>query len=290
MTDDAAVRGHRRAGAEHAARLRSARRLRGAAQGARDDAREVLARARSLGPARARRRGLSDGQEGLVPAEGLDGQVPRVQRRRVRAGHVQGPRTDAEEPAHADRGDRDRLLRGRRRALVHLHPRRVRAAGRRARRGARRSARRRLHRRAHPRLRALAVARRAPRRRRVHLRRGDGAAGLARRQARQPAPEAAVPGQPGPLPGTDADQQRRDARRPSRRSSTMGGEQLREARRGDLDRHEARVRLRARAAARATTRSSSASPRARSSTAWPAARRRGARSSAGSRAAPPRRC
>ena len=32
------------------------------------------------------------------------GQVPRLQRRRVRAGHVQGPRADAEEPAPADRG------------------------------------------------------------------------------------------------------------------------------------------------------------------------------------------
>ena len=61
---------------------------------------EVLERARSLGPARARRRGLRDGHEGLVPAEGRDGQVPRVQRRRVRAGHVQGPRTDAEDAAH----------------------------------------------------------------------------------------------------------------------------------------------------------------------------------------------
>ena len=38
-----------------------------------------------------------------------------------------------------------------------------------------------------------------------------GAARLARGQARQPAPEAAVPRQPGPLPGPDADQQRRDA-------------------------------------------------------------------------------
>ena len=38
-----------------------------------------------------------------------------------------------------------------------------------------------------------------------------GAARRARGQARQPAPEAAVPRQPGPLPGADADQQRRDA-------------------------------------------------------------------------------
>jgi NADH-quinone oxidoreductase subunit F len=47
--------------------------------------------------------------------------------------------------------------------------------------------------------------------RRLHLRRGDRPARLAGGQARQPAPEAAVPGQPGPLPGADVDQQRRDA-------------------------------------------------------------------------------
>ncbi len=39
--------------------------------------------------------------------------------------------------------------------------------------------------------------RRAPRRRRLHLRRGDRAAGRAGGQARQPAPEAAVPGRSG---------------------------------------------------------------------------------------------
>ena len=104
-------------------------------------------------------------------------------------------------------------LRGGRQQGLHLHPRRVRAAGRHPRRRARRG-------RARPATSASnilgselhALARRAPRRRRLHLRRGDGAARLARGQARQPAPEAAVPGQPGPLPGPDADQQRRDAR------------------------------------------------------------------------------
>ena len=39
-----------------------------------------------------------------------------MQRRRVRAGHVQGPRTDAEDAAHADRGARDRGLRRRHQA------------------------------------------------------------------------------------------------------------------------------------------------------------------------------
>ncbi len=52
---------------------------------------------------------------------------------------------------------------------------------------------------------------RPPRRRRLHLRRGDGAARRARGQARQPAAEAAVPGRAGPLRRADPDQQRRDA-------------------------------------------------------------------------------
>ena len=249
----------------------------------------MLAAARSLGPARPRRRRLRDGQEGLVPAEGLDGQVPRLQRRRVRAGHLQGPRTDAEDAAHADRGDRHRLLRGRRQPLLHLHPRRVRAAGRRARRGAGRSARRRLHRRGHPRLGHTALARRAPRRRRLHLRRGDGPARLAGRQARQPAPEAAVPGQPGPLPGADADQQRRDALDGARRSSAWAARSTRSsASRPPPARSSSRSP--GTCSAPATTRSSSASPRGRSSTTSPAGRRKAAASSAGSRAAPPRPC
>ena len=98
--------GHRRARAEHARGLRAPRRLRGAAQGADDGARGRARRDRRLGPARPRRRRLPHGPQGVVPAQGRHGQVPRLQRRRVRAGHVQGPRADAEEPAHADRGDR----------------------------------------------------------------------------------------------------------------------------------------------------------------------------------------
>ena len=88
---------------------------------------------------------------------------------------------------------------------------------------------------------------RAPRPGRVHLRRGDRPARRARGQARQPAPEAAVPRQPGPLPGPHADQQRRDAlqhadhHRARRRL-------VQAVRRGQLDRHEARLRLRQRAA------------------------------------------
>ena len=164
--------------------------------------------------------GFRMGQKAVVPAPRRHGQVPGLQRRRVRAGHVQGPRADAEEPAHADRGDRDRHLGGRDQPRVHLHPRRVRATRpTSSRRRSPRPQRRRLlgehilgsdH---------SLSARAAPRRRRLHLRRGDRAARLARGQARQPAPEAAVPGDRGPLPRPDADQQRRDAVHRARTSS-----------------------------------------------------------------------
>ena len=204
-------------------------------------------------------------------------------------GHVQGPRAHAEEPAHADRGHHHRRLRGRRDPLVHLHPRRVRAAGRHPRRGAARGGLRgRLPRASTSSARASPQPRGAPRRGRLHLRRGDGAARLARGQARQPAPEAAVPRQPGPLPGPDAHQQRRDADdRPAHHADGRRG--VREDRRRRARPARSSSPSRATSSARATTRSSSGSPRARSSTASPAARRTGARSSSGSPAARARR-
>ena len=86
-----------------------------------------------------------------------------------------------------------------------------------------------------------------PRRRRLHLRRGDRAARRARGQARQPAPEAAVPGGAGPLPRADADQQRRDAdERPDHPADGRRG--VREDRHRALDRHQGRLRLGLRAA------------------------------------------
>ena len=107
-----------------------------AAQGAaRDDPRGGAARARGVRPARPRRRRLLDGQEGLVHPQGHDGQVPLLQRRRVRAGRVQGPPADAEEPAPADRGLHHRRDRRGRQQGLHLHPRRVLVAGRHPRRG-----------------------------------------------------------------------------------------------------------------------------------------------------------
>ena len=147
----------------------------------------------------------------------------------------------------------------------------------------------RLPRRAHPRLRPHARHGRAPRRRRLHLRRGDRAARLARGQARQPAPEAAVPRAAGPLQGPDADQQRRDAdERPAHHRHGRRG--VREDRHRDLDRHEGRLGLGLRAAPR-QLRDRARHPLARDHHGpRRRARARGARSRPGSPAARARRC
>ena len=176
-------------------------------------------RARGLRPARPRRRRLRDGQEGRpsCPRATMDKYLV-CNADESEPGHLQGPRADAEEPAPADRGHH------------HRAPTRRAPTARSSTSAASTSyAGRHPRRRASPRPRAAGYlgenilgsdhsldAGRAPRRRRLHLRRGDRAARLARGQARQPAPEAAVPGHPGPLPGPDADQQRRDAVQPSR--------------------------------------------------------------------------
>ena len=133
-----------------------------------------------------------------------------------------------------------------------------------------RGLRARLRGRAHPRLGLLVQPRRPPRRGRLHLRRGDGAARLARGQARQPAPQASLPGEPGPLPGADVDQQRRDALQhvPHHRQRRRLVPELRHR---EVARHEGRLRLRERAAARQLRGRARASPRARSSTTSPAA-------------------
>ena len=220
---DPLLNGHRRARAEHARRVRAPRRLRVAAQGAADARRsEVARRARGLGPARPRRRRLRHGQEG--------------RRSCPRARWTSTSCCNADESEPGTFKDRElmqknphRLIEGiiiaayaagANRSFIYIrgeyaaagrHPRR-RAAPRPTRRGylgrATSSA---------PGIRSRLV---------VHRGAGayicgeeTGAARLARGQARQPAPEAAVPRQPGPLPGPDADQQRRDAARPCRTSS-----------------------------------------------------------------------
>jgi hypothetical protein len=101
----------------------------------------------------------------------------------------------------------------------------------------------------HPRLGLLARAVGPPRPGRLHLRRGVRAARRARGQARQPAPEATVPREPGPLPGAHPDQQRRDAlQRPA--GCREGRRLVQDARDREVDGHQDRLGLRQRAAAR----------------------------------------
>ena len=199
------------------------------------------------------------------PLEGAvaEAALPRRQRRRIGARQLQGQRDPVASPAPVhrglpDHGARDRLQQG-----VRLHPRRVLGAVRDPRRRARgaqgpaRAARGRDD-------------RRPPRRRRIHLRRGDGAARIARGQARPAALEAAVPGDLGPLRVADRRQQRRDDHdraagdRDGRRRvrEARGSEHARLAGRLGLRQRRERRQLRDRARARRCARSSTTSPEA----------------------------
>ena len=193
-------------------------------------------------------------------------------------------------PAHADRGDRDRLLRRRRQPLVHLHPRRVRrsrptSSTRRSPKPARRATSARTSSAPGTRCRWSSTAAPAPTsaaRRPALLDSLEGKRGNPRLKPPFPANQGLYQGPtlinnvetlatvPGDHPAWAARSTRSSASRPRPAPSSS--------------------RSPATCSGRATTRSSSASPRARSSTASPAARREGARSSAGSPAAPPRRC
>ena len=206
------LREPRRARARDHGRLQAPRRLHGDREGLPlDGAGGPDLPDRGVRPQGPRGRRILDGQEGLVPAARRHGEVPLLQRRRVRARHLQGPRAHVQEPARAGRGHRDLGARRRRVLRLHLHPRRVLGGRRRPGRRRCRGLRGRVSGREHPGLRLPDRAGRPPRRRRLHLRRGDRAPRLARGQARKPAPEAAVPRDPGPLRRADADQQRRDA-------------------------------------------------------------------------------
>ena len=166
--------------------LRRAHRARAGGHDPRDHRREAD------GP---RRRGVPD--RGEVEGGRRAARAPallHLQRRRIRARHVQGPGRDGAGPVRGRRGAHDRRVRHGVRAGLHLHPRRVPAGdgppGARDRRGA--PARVPGRRRDGARVR---VRHRAPaRRRRVHLRRGDRAVQLDRGQARRTAEQAAVPG------------------------------------------------------------------------------------------------
>ena len=93
-------------------RLPGQRRLPGAGEGAGHAARPGHRRGEEEQPARPRRRRLPHRDEVELRPQGQpQAQVPGGERRRVRAGHLQGPLHPRERPAHAARGHRHRLLR-----------------------------------------------------------------------------------------------------------------------------------------------------------------------------------
>ena len=133
---------------------------------------------------------------------------------RERARHVPRPRHPALQPARARRRARARELRDRRARVAYNYIRgefmaepmpRFEAALKEAYAAGLlgKNIQRLRHRRGHPHLR---------RRRRVHLRRGDGAARVARRQAGQAALQAAVPRELRPVRRADHDQQHAEHR------------------------------------------------------------------------------
>ena len=171
------------------------RRLRRAPPGARDRPGRCHPRGDRLEAARPRRRRVPDRpQVGCGGAEPCPAALPGLQRRRVGAGHVQGPDRDRERPVRADRGAHDRRLRDRLRARLHLPARRVPAGLGAALGRDRRSADARPPGRRRDGL-GHGVRHRDPQGRRgLHLRRGDGALQLDRGLPRRAAQQAAVPG------------------------------------------------------------------------------------------------
>ncbi len=186
--------------------------LRGAPQGPGDDARRAHRRGQEVRAPRPRRRRVPDGHEVAVRGQEVsEAALHLLQRRRERAGHVQGPPADGAQPPPAHRGVRDRLPRDRRQGRLHLHPRRVPPRPAHPRGGDCRGVRQGLPRKEHLRHRVRLRRVRAPRRRRVRGGRGDGAHRIARGQACAAPPEAAVPRGRRPLRLPDRRQQRRDA-------------------------------------------------------------------------------
>ena len=148
-----------------------------------------------------------------MPRSGAGPEVHPVQLGRIRAGHLQGPRHPALQPAFGDRGHGDRLLRHRLARRLQLHARRIPPRALRALRGgAEGGLRERLARQGHPRQRRRHRHPFRARRRRLHLRRRDRDDGIARGQEGPAALQAAVPGQLRPVRQADHDQQHRDLR------------------------------------------------------------------------------
>ena len=190
--------------------LQAPRRLPRPRQGARHGAGGDHPGRQGLLAARPRRRRVPHRHEVVVhgPA-GRRPPLPRRQRRRVRAGHLQGRPADDGQPARAHRGRRDQLVRHRLRARLHLPARRGRPRLPPPAARGRGGLRRRPPRQERPRHRRQPRHHRARRRGRLHLRRGDRAPRQPRGPPRPAAQQAAVPRRRGPVRPADLGQQRR---------------------------------------------------------------------------------
>ena len=198
-----------RAAELHARFLPEAPGIRGAAQGPHDGAERHHRGREAVRTARPRRGGIPDRPEVAVRRQEVaEAALHLLQRRRERAGHVQGPSADGAQSAPPHRGVRDFLLRHRIQGRLHLHPRRVPARAARARGRDRGCLQGRISRPQHPRVGVRLRRLHASRRRRLRGWRGDRAHRVARRQARAAAHQAAVPCGRGPLRLSDGRQQR----------------------------------------------------------------------------------
>ena len=150
----------------------------------------------------------------FMPRQFPGAEVPGLQFRRRRARHLQGPRHPDVQPAHRHRRHGDRRVRDghQRSATTTSTARSSRSTT---------ASRRRSKKRAPPATSATSMLgsnfsfqlHACARLRRLHLRRGNGAARIARRQEGPAALQAAVPGELRPLRQADDDQQHRDLRR-----------------------------------------------------------------------------
>ena len=221
-----------------------------------DPRREAAARAdhrcrEGVGSARPRRRRLPDRHQVELHAAQLAGaEVSGLQLRRERARHLPRSRHPALQPARADRGPGDRRLRHQFHRRLQLHPGRIpRRAGAALRGGAAGNLRRGPPRQEHPRHRDGLRHPYLRRRRRLHLRRGDCTARVARGQAGQAALQAAVSRQLRRLWPADDHQQHAEFRHRAY-DPAQGSAVVRGARAGKFRRHRDLLDLRARGEAR----------------------------------------
>ena len=101
-------------------------RLRGPEEGVDDDAGRGHRRRQEVRSSRPRRRRFPDRPQVAVRRQEIaEAEIHRLQRRRERAGHLQGSPLDGAQSSPAGGGLPDRLLRDRLEGRLHLHPRGV---------------------------------------------------------------------------------------------------------------------------------------------------------------------